>query len=49
MNSVMNLNKIDTVVFWKDVFGIMHPLELLAGCSAHVKILFRKKEFNNIG
>ncbi len=49
MNSVMNLNKIDIIVFWKDVFGIMHPLELLPGCSAHVKILFRKKEFNNIG
>ncbi len=48
MNSLMNLNKVDLMVFWKDVFGNMHPFELLPGCSAHVKLLFRKKEFNNI-
>ena len=48
MNSLMNLNRVDLMVFWKDVFGNMHPFELLPGCSAHVTLLFRKKEFNNI-
>ena len=48
MNSLMNLTRVDLMVFWKDVFGNMHPFELLPGCSAHVKLLFRKKEFNNI-
>ena len=47
MNSVMNLNKVDIVVFWKDVFGGIHPLKLQPGCSAHVKLMFRKKDFNN--
>ena len=48
MNSVMNLSKVDLVVFWKDVFGGMRPLKLQAGCSAHVKLIFRKKELNNV-
>jgi hypothetical protein len=46
MNSSINLNRVDIVVYWKDHFGNLNPFELQPGCSAHVKILFRKKDFN---
>ena len=46
MNSSMNLNRIDIVVYWKDHYGALHPLRLRPGCSAHVKILFRRKDFD---
>ena len=46
MNSGMNLNRVDIVVYWKDHFGNLHPFQLQPGCSAHVKILFRRKDFN---
>ena len=46
MNSSMNLNRIDIIVYWKDTFGNIHPFELRPGCSANVKILFRRKDFN---
>jgi len=46
MNSSMNLNRIDIVVYWKDHFGILHPVRLRPGCSAHAKILFRRKDFD---
>ncbi len=48
MNSCMNLNRLDIQVFWKDVNGNIYPLKLLPGCSAHVKLMFRQKEFSNI-
>ena len=40
-----NLNKIDISVFWKDKFGNLNPIYLNPGCSANVKLLFRKKIF----
>ena len=46
MHSVMNLNRIDIIVYWKDTFGNIHPFELHPGCSANVKLMFRKKDFN---
>ena len=46
MHSSMNLNRIDIIVYWKDNFGNIHPFELHLGCSANVKILFRRKDFN---
>jgi len=46
MHSAMNLNKIDIIVYWKDTFGNIHPFELRPGCSANVKILFKRKGFN---
>ena len=46
MNSMMNLNRIDVHVYWKDHYGVLHPFLLRPGCSAHVKILFRRKEFD---
>ena len=46
MCSSMNMNRIDIIVYWKDTFGNIHPFELHPGCSANVKILFRRKDFN---
>ena len=46
MNSGMNLNRVDIVVYWKDHFGNLHPFNLHPGCSAHVKVMFRRKDFN---
>ena len=46
MNSCMNLNRVDVQVYWKDHFGVLHPLLLRPGCSAHVKLLFRRKDFD---
>ena len=43
MNSAMNLNRIDIIVYWKDTFGNIHPFELHPGCSANIKLLFPKK------
>ena len=46
MNSSMNLNRVDVHVYWKDQFGVLHPLLLRPGCSAHVKLMFRRKDFD---
>ena len=46
MHSCMNLNRVDIVVYWKDTFGNIHPFELHPGCSANVKLMFRRKYFN---
>ena len=42
------LQKISINVFWKDKIGNLHPMTLNSGQSATMKILMRKKEFNNI-
>jgi len=42
------VSAIELSAFWKDVFGNLHPLYLNSGCSASIKILFRRKDFNNI-
>jgi hypothetical protein len=42
----MPINQIDISVYWKDDFGVLNPLYLPVGCSASIKILFRKKSFN---
>jgi hypothetical protein len=46
MNSSMNMNRVDVHVYWKDQFGTLHPLLLRPGCSAHVKLMFRRKDFD---
>ncbi len=46
MNSTMNLNRIDIIVYWKDRHGTLHPFNLQPGCSASVKLMFRRKDFN---
>lgn len=35
-------------VQWVDVYGYYHDFYLQNGCGAHMKIMFRKKAFNNI-
>ena len=40
--------QVDISVFWKDVYGINHPFLLGSGCSGSLKVLFRRKDFNNI-
>ena len=43
MHTSYSLNKIDISVFWKNEFGNLNPIYLNSGCSANVKLLFRKK------
>jgi hypothetical protein len=45
MYSTFNLNKIDLIVFWKDIYGNLNPFYLMPGCNANVKLLFRRKHF----
>ena len=40
--------QVDISVFWKDVYGINHPFLLGSGCSGSLKVLFRRKDYNNI-
>lgn len=46
MHAMMNLNKIDLMVYWKTHYGEMIPFRLQPGCAAHIKLLFRHKKFN---
>jgi hypothetical protein len=39
------LSSLNFSLFWKDKFGLLHPLTLEAGGSAYIKILFRLKSF----
>lgn len=39
------LSSLRVSLFWKDKFGILHPLYLEAGGTAYIKILFRKKTY----
>ena len=41
-------NQIDIQVYWKDQYGLIHPFYVGSGCSGSLKIMFRKKDFNNI-
>jgi hypothetical protein len=36
---------IDIQCFWKDRYGIQHPFLLGSGCSANLKLLFRRRDF----
>jgi len=40
-------NQIDIQVYWKDQYGILHPFLLGSGCSGSLKVMFRRKSFNN--
>jgi hypothetical protein len=40
------INGIEISIFWKDQYGFQHQFVLEPGCSASIKILFRKKIFN---
>ena len=45
MYSSSNLNRINISVFWKDHFGNLNPFYMNAGCAAHLKLMFRRKDF----
>jgi hypothetical protein len=47
MNKLINLNQVDIAVFWKTHYGNYIPFRLQPGCAAHLKILFRSKQFNH--
>ena len=46
MNSTANLSRLDIIVYWKDRFGGLHPIQLQPGCAASVKIMFRRRDFS---
>lgn len=41
-------NQVDIQVFWKDQYGILHPFLVGSGCSGSLKLMFRRKNFNNV-
>lgn len=42
------LNAIQITVSWKDYYGNIRPLYLLADCAANLKIMFRRKDFGSV-
>ncbi len=42
------ISSIEVSVFWKDVYGVLHPYRLAAGASGNLKLLFRNKSFNTV-
>jgi len=48
LNGSSPLSALEMSVFWKDVFGTLHPFYLNSGCSASIKLMFRRKDFNNV-
>jgi len=42
------LSAIEISVLWKDNFGGFHPFYLNSGCCANLKLLFRRKDYNNV-
>ena len=41
-------SQIDIQVFWKDQYGILHPFLVGSGCSGSLKVMFRRKNYNNV-
>jgi len=39
---------INVTIFWKDRYGVLTPVTLSAGSSCNIKIMFRRKDFNNL-
>lgn len=48
LNGSSPLSAIELTVFWKDVFGGLHPFYLNSGCTATIKLMFRRKDYNNV-
>jgi hypothetical protein len=40
------LSAVQMRVFWRTQYGNLVPFKLASGCSANVKLLFRRKEYN---
>lgn len=45
LNGNVPLSSIQIGVFWRDSYGHLHPFYLLAGNSATIKLMFRRKDF----
>lgn len=48
LNGNAPLNAIEISVNWKDNFGRLNPIRLGSGCSASIKIMFRRKDFQGV-
>jgi hypothetical protein len=48
IQSDLPINSIQVSVFWKNMDGVLVPFYLDGGQSGNVKIMFRRKDFNNI-
>jgi hypothetical protein len=48
IQSDLPVNSIQVSVFWKNLDGILTPFYLDGGQSGNIKIMFRRKDFNNI-
>ena len=48
LNSSQPLSSIDISVSWKTKYGVLIPFKLPGGGSANLKMMFRKKAFNNM-
>jgi len=48
IQSDLPINSIQVSVFWKNMDGILIPFYLDGGQSGNIKIMFRRKDFNNI-
>ena len=42
------ISAIEITAYWKDMFGGLHVIYLNSGCGANLKLLFRRKDYNNI-
>jgi hypothetical protein len=42
------VNSINVNIFWRNRFGTLIPVTLSSGGSANIKIMFRRKDFNNL-
>lgn len=40
------ISSVNVSVFWRDRFGGLNPFNLNSGCTATIKIMFRKRDFN---
>jgi hypothetical protein len=41
-------NQVDIQVYWKDQYGLLHPFYLGSGCSGSLKLMFRRKDYNDV-
>lgn len=48
MQSSYPVNQIDISVYWKDIYGVLHPFKLNSGCTCSIKLMFRRKDYNNV-
>jgi len=42
------ISAIEITAYWKDMFGGLHPIYLNSGAGASLKIMFRRRDYNNL-